>query len=99
MNQNPYQPPGSYPASPYAAAGYPRAVPPSGNRTMFVLAAVGAWLASAYWAALTLLIGLSVALGSGSLTSIFLPCILIGLYAVRGFQIIKGDSQAATRIV
>jgi hypothetical protein len=91
MNPNPYQPPAPYPAPPYA-------VPPT-NRTPFLLAAVGAWLASAYWAVMTALLGLGAVMGSGSGTQIILPVVLIGLYAVRGFQILKGDPAAARRIL
>ena len=92
MNPNPYEapqapgPPGGYP--------YPPAGPPA-DRTMFVLAAVGAGLASAYWAGLTLLIGFSAASGF----QIILPIVLIVLYAVRGVQIFKGDRAAARRIL
>ncbi len=88
---NPYQPPAPYPASPYGA--------PVTNRTPFVLAAVGAWLASAYWAVMTVLLGLGAALGSGSATQIIWPVVLIVLYAMRGFQIFKGDPNAARRIL
>jgi hypothetical protein len=96
MNPNPYQapqapgPPGAYP--------YPPAGPPA-DRTMFVLAAVGAGLASAYWAGLTLLIGLGAAYGSVSAVQIILPVVLIVLYAVRGVQIFNGDRAAARRIL
>ncbi len=69
------------------------------NRTPFVLAAIGAGLASLYWAGLTLLIALGVAMGSVSALQILLPCVLIVLYAVRGFQIFKGDPVAAKRIL
>jgi hypothetical protein len=95
MNLNPYQPP-----QPPGPPGYP----PGGtaatvNRTPFVLAAVGAGLASAYWAGLTLLIGLGAAVGAGSVTRIFVPCILVVLYALRGWQLFKGDVGAAKRIL
>ena len=52
-----------------------------------------------YWAGLTLLIALGVATGSVSAVQILLPCVLIVLYAVRGFQILKGDPVAAKRIL
>jgi hypothetical protein len=95
MNPNPYAPP-----DPYGPPGRPPSAPSSTlNRTPFILAAVGAGLASAYWAALTLLIGLGAALGRGSLVNVFVPCVLIALYAVRGYQIYKGDGSAARRIL
>jgi len=84
---NPYEAPRAQTASTYMAS-----VP----RTPFVLAAIGAWLASAYWAALTLLIA---TFGSGSLVSTLMPMVLIGLYAVRGYQLFKGDVAAAQRIL
>jgi hypothetical protein len=87
---NPYEPPRAYSSPSYGATN---------NRTAFTLAAIGAFLASAYWAALTLLIGVGVATGSGSLTSVFFPCVLIVLYAMRGYQLLKGDPQAAQRIL
>jgi hypothetical protein len=90
---NPYTPPAPPPPGP----AYPGATPV--NRTPFILAAVGAGLASAYWAALTLLIGLGAALGSGSTAQIIVPCILVVLYALRGWQIFKGDANAARRIL
>ncbi len=86
---NPYQPP--QPGTPMG--------PSPQNRTMFVLAAVGAGLASAYWAGLTLLIGLGAAFGSISPMQIILPVVLIALYAYRGVQIWRGDAAAARRIV
>jgi hypothetical protein len=95
LAMNPYQPP----EPPRAAPAYPSAGAASANRTPFVLAAVGAGLASAYWAALTLLIGLGAALGSGSAAQVIVPCILVVLYAVRGWQIFKGDANAAKRIL
>ena len=89
MSPNPYNPPQSAYGVAEAAA----------NRTPFILAAAGAWLASAYWAVLTLLIALGVSAGAGSATTLFLPCILIGLYAVRGYQLYRGDRRAASRIL
>jgi hypothetical protein len=89
MSPNPYNPP-------QAAYGVAEI---SANRTPFLLAAAGAWLASAYWAVLTLLIALRVTAGAGSATSLVLPFILIGLYAVRGYQLYKGDRRAAARIL
>ena len=69
------------------------------NRTPFILAGVGAMLASLYWAALTLLIGFAAASGSGSTFRVIVPCILIALYAVRGYQLFKGDPAAARRVL
>jgi hypothetical protein len=89
MNMNPYEPP--------RAAGFATAV--NVNRTPFVLAAIGALLASLYWAGLTLLIGVGVAVGSASPLQVLLPCVLIALYLARGFQIWKGDVNAARRIL
>jgi hypothetical protein len=83
---NPYQAPAQGPS-------------PAPSRTLFVLAAAGAFLASAYWAALTLLIGAAAAAGGVSMTQVVLPIVLIALYAVRGFQILKGDVGAARRIL
>jgi hypothetical protein len=91
VNQNPYQPPGAYAPSVPAAAG---------NRGAFVLAAIGAWFAGAYWAAITLLLVMGMAVGSSvSGMQLVLPCVLIGLYAVRGYQIWSGDPAAARRII
>lgn len=87
---NPYQPPGPPP-------GYARARPVS--RTPFVLAGVGAFLASAYWALLTLLIGLASATGSASSMNLILPIVLIALYAWRGINVIKGDPASARSLL
>lgn len=86
---NPYQPPG---AAERAELGQP-------NRTLFVLAAVGAGLASLYWAALTALMALGAAAGSLPTSRIVVPCILIVLYAHRGYRIFTGDAGAARRIL
>jgi len=88
MSPNPFEPP---------RAGPPDAAIP--GRTMFVLAGIGGFLASGYWALMTLLIGAGVASGSISGTQIILPGILIVLYAMRGAQILKGDVAAAQRIL
>jgi hypothetical protein len=69
------------------------------NRTPLVLACIGAWLASAYWVALTLLIVLGVTAGSLAAAQLILPCILIVLYALRGFRMLKGDPAAATSLL
>ena len=74
-------------------------LPGTGSRTLFLLAGTGALLASAYWAGLTLLIGLSASDGSASSSQLLVPCFLIGLYAWRGVQIIKGDVLATQRIM
>jgi hypothetical protein len=89
MDPNPYRPPG--------AAG--DAGPSQPNRTLFMLAAVGAGLASLYWAALTALMALGAAAGSLPTSRIVVPCILIVLYAHRGYLILKGDAGAARRIL
>jgi hypothetical protein len=83
---NPYQPPG-------APAGRE---PGQRNRAPFVLAAVGAGLASLYWGAMVLL---TLSMGNGAGPQSFLPLLLVGLYAYRGYQIFTGDTQAAGRIL
>lgn len=88
MNPNPYQAPS--PGGPQYAAS---------NRLLFVLAGVGAWLASAYWAALTLLLAFGTATGTVSPLQLALPVVLIVLYAMRGLQLFKGDPAAARRIL
>ena len=92
MNQNPYQAPSMLVSSPQGPAAAP-------NRTLFVLAGVGSLLACAYWAGMTLLLGLGMAMGTGSAFNLFFPVILIVLYAVRGLQILKGDVMATRRIL
>ncbi len=69
--------------------------PRSSRRTLFVLAAIGAFLASAYWTALTILIVLSTEVSA----QLAIQVVLIGLYAVRGVQLWKGDPAAAQRIL
>jgi len=69
------------------------------NRTPFILAGIGALLASVYWAGLTLLILSSVAGGAVSPTQVILPVVLIALYGWRGVQLFKGDPAAARRIL
>jgi hypothetical protein len=95
MTPNPYQPPAAYQAPAYPGAP----VAPVVNRTPFILAAVGAWAASLYWAAMTLLLGLGAFLGSGSGAAVIWPVVLIALYGIRGFQIVKGDPAATKRII
>jgi hypothetical protein len=91
MNEaNPYQPPDA------AGIGEQAAQP---SRTIVTLAAVGAWIASAYWALLTLLIAFAAASGATSFGQVIIPIILIGLYAVRGFQLFKGDPTAARNLL
>ena len=92
MNPNPYQAPSMFVSSPQGPVAAP-------NRTLFILAGVGALLACAYWAGMTLLIGLGMATGTGSAVNLFFPVILIVLYAVRGLQILKGDVSATRRIL
>jgi hypothetical protein len=73
---------------------------PQSLRGPFLLAAIGAWLASAYWAGLTLLLLLGLAMGSASSSfQVLFPAVLIGLYAFRGYQLIKGNPAAAKRIL
>jgi hypothetical protein len=95
MTPNPYQPPNPYAGAPPGASPGVAVV----NRTPFVLAGVGAWLASLYWAALALLRGLFAAAGAGSGALVVMPLILIVLYAVRGFQVMQGDVAAARRLL
>ncbi len=86
MNDNPYRRP--------AVDGH---APDRG--TLFLLAGIGSALASLYWGALTLLIFVGVAAGSVSGMQLILPIVLIGLYAVRAFQIFKGDANAAQKVL
>jgi hypothetical protein len=100
MTPNPYEPPRPYSPEQNPQAYYPQsAVVTTVDRTPFVLAAVGAWLAGAYWAALTLLILVGASSGNGSMTSVIMPFILIFLYAARGFNLFKGDPKAAQTIL
>jgi hypothetical protein len=97
MNVNPYEPPrppGALPNVPY-----PQVPTPVVNRTPFVLAAIGAWCASGYWALITLLIAVGVMSGASSGVGLFFPVILIVLYASRGLQIFRGDPAAVRRIL
>jgi hypothetical protein len=91
MTPNPYEPPRAY--------GAPTSTAMAMNRGPFLLAAIGAWFAGAYWAAITLLLTVGVAAGSMSSTQLVLPCILIALYAYRGYQIFNGDPAAARRVL
>lgn len=84
---NPYQPP--EPQQPNAAP----------SRMPFVLAGIGALGASAYWGLYTLLVGVAVAGAGASPVRMILPVVLIALYAIRGFQIFKGDARAATSVM
>ncbi len=86
MNQNPYESP---------AHGYVT----NDRSALYVLAGIGSALASLYWGALTLLIAFGVATGSVSGAQLILPAILIALYAMRAFQIFKGDPNAARRVL
>jgi hypothetical protein len=67
---------------------------PEPSRTSFVLAAVGAGLASLYWGGMTLLIGAAASGGQTSPTAVILPMFLIGLYALRAYQIFQGNGSA-----
>ncbi len=91
MQFNPYESP--------APGGAPPPGQDQGRRTAFVLAAIGAGLASLYWAAHTLLVGVAIAAGGVSGAQLILPCVLIGLYALRAFQIWKGDAAAARGVL
>lgn len=89
---NPYESPGE--RGPDSMSAEPA------RKTIFVLAAIGSGLAALYWAGLTALIGLAAATSKEvSGTQIILPCVLIGLYALRAFQIWKGDPNAARRVL
>jgi hypothetical protein len=89
---NPYESPGG--PGPDSLSSDPS------RKTIFTLAAIGSGLAALYWAALTALIGLAAATNDKvSGTQIILPCVLIGLYALRAFQIWKGDPNAARRVL
>ncbi len=68
-------------------------------RRPFVLAAIGSGLAALYWMGLTAIIALAVATGPLKATDLILPFILIALYAWRGSQILKGDPDAARRVL
>ena len=92
MDPNPYEAPRAEDAY---APGEALAV----DRTPFILAAIGAGLASGYWALLTLLIGVGVSAGAGSPAQIILPIILIGLYAFRALKVWRGDAMAARSLL
>lgn len=66
---------------------------------MLMLAGLGALLASVYWAGMTLLILVGTLAGSTSIVQLILPVILIGLYAVRAVQMLRGDLGAARSIL
>lgn len=88
---NPYESPGG--------AG-PESIGDPARKKIFLLAAVGAGLASLYWAGVTALIGLAVAATDKvSGVQIILPCVLIGLYALRAFQLWKGNASAARSVL
>jgi hypothetical protein len=90
MSPNPYQAPAALPQLDAVA---------SRNRRPFLLAAIGAWLASVYWALLTLLILFGGSSGPVAGVRSILPLFLIGLYAVRGYQLLQGSTAAAQRIL
>lgn len=85
---NPYQAPP--PQQPYAGAP---------NRTPFILAGVGAFAASGYWALLTLLLGLAAYTGGGGGAQAIMPVILIVLYAYRGVLVMRGDARSARSLL
>jgi hypothetical protein len=64
------------------------------NRTPMIVAAVGAWLASAYWALLAALTFLAAIAGELNGFRALLPLVLIVLYAVRGFGAFRGDPRS-----
>jgi hypothetical protein len=89
---NPYQPP--------RAADAPQGEPGARqNRTLFVLAAIGAGMASLYWAGLTALLGFGTAFGSTPGSKVIVPGVLVIFYAVRAYQIFQGNISAAKRIL
>lgn len=59
------------------------------------VAAIAAFAAAAYWALLTFLIGIS----GQSPIQMALPFLLIGLYAYRGAQLLKGNVTAAQNLM
>ncbi|MDB4993941.1 MAG: hypothetical protein JWM74_1373 [Myxococcaceae bacterium] len=91
---NPYEAPRAHAVVDGAQAHLPASL-----RAPFLLAAIGAWLASAYWAALTMLLAFGIATQGVSPMQVLFPCILIVLYAVRGYQLFKGNPAAAKRIL
>jgi hypothetical protein len=101
MNPNPSQaaPPNPDPRQPYAPPGYTAASPAPPSRTPYILAGIGALFASGYWALVTCILGLGAAYGSVSGFQIAMPIVLIVLYALRGVQILKGDTKAARRVL
>lgn len=88
MSTNPYQ-------SPLSSDGSPAA----GSRTPYILAGIGALMASLYWGGLTLLIAIGVSGGSVSGFQMVLPILLIGFYAVRAFQLFQGQKSAAKSVL
>ena len=68
------------------------------NRTPMIVAAVASWLASAYWALLTVLTFLASITGEISGIRALLPLVLIVLYAVRGFGAFRGDPRSLTSL-
>jgi hypothetical protein len=80
-------------SNPYQSSAIP------GGGPMLILAAVGAALASLYWGGMTLLLLLGAITGSTSALQLVLPALLIGLYALRAVQMLRGDVSAANRIV
>ena len=93
--------PESFAKDPPEDAGNPYAAPAEvrAERPSFLLAALGAWLAAGYWGVTSLLYGASVSNGKSSPVQVIMPLVLVGLYAWRGFQILKGDANAIRRII
>lgn len=70
------------------------------NRKMpNMLAAAGAWLASLYWALLTLLIVFGTIAGTVSALQLVFPAFLIAAYAWRGLQVFQGHDDAAQSLL
>ena len=86
MYQNPYEPPQDM--------GRPREA-----KRALLLAAVGAFLASGYWAVVALLLRAAATTHGSSGPRLIVPIVLIAIYAVRGYQMLTGDVGAARRIV
>jgi hypothetical protein len=89
---NPYQSPIQEGEAVYPQAGAARP-------GIFVLAAVGAWLAGAYWGLLTLGIVMGVATGALSFIQILIPVVLIVMYVGRGYQSFQGNAGAMNNLL
>lgn len=85
---NPYEPP--TPQSQFD---------PHFDRRPFVIAAIGAWLAAAYWLVMTALLGLGMAAGKIGGSQIILPLVLIAMYAHRGYRLFRADAAMVRSII